>query len=98
MPRFIVCRDSRPASIELPGLADDPQLRLYLQPVALDGTVDVRYAIGLGGPGPDRGTGAALAGRRRVGLEQTPLGQFVQNDRLLKVDASAWVVPQREVR
>lgn len=94
----IVCRDSASASIDLPSRADDPQLRLYVQPVARDGTVDVRYAIGFAGPGPDRGPAAALAGRRQVGLKQTPLGQFVQDDRLLKVDASAWVLGPGEVR
>jgi len=87
----IVCRNSDAATIELPQSAVAKTVRLRLLPTAINGEVNLEYAIAADGSdrGPD---GAALAGRRAVGLSQTSLGQLALADRLVNVDASAWVI------
>ena len=87
----IVCRDNDAATIELPQSAVAKTVRLRLLSTAANGEVSLQYAIAADGSGrgPDE---AALAGRRHVGLGQTSLGQLALNDRLVNVDASAWVI------
>ncbi len=87
----IVCRNSDVATIELPQSAVAKTVRLRLLPTASNGQVNLQYAIAADGSdrGPD---GAALAGHRDVGLSQTSLGQLALADRLVNVDASAWLI------
>ena len=87
----IVCRNNDAATIELPQSAVAKAVRLRLLSTATKGEVNLQYAIAA--DGSDRGPNeAALAGRRHVGLGQTSLGQLALNDRLVNVDASAWVM------
>lgn len=87
----IVCRNNDTASIELPSSAMTPNLRLRLLSQEIDGQVKLQYTLVT--DGTDRGSeDAALVGRRHVGLDQTTLGQLALNDRLVNVDASAWVM------
>ena len=88
---LIVCRGTDPASVELPASAMAGSVRLRLLPTAANGEVNLHYAIAAeqAGPGP---SGAALVGRRHVGLDPTVLGQLALNDRLVSVGASAWVM------
>ena len=88
---MIVCRNNDAAAIELPQSAVAKTVRLRLLSTATNGEVNLQYAIAADGSGrgPDE---AALAGRRHVGLGQTSLGQLALNDRLVNVDASAWVI------
>ncbi len=89
----VVCRDSDAATIELPPSAVAKTVHLRLLPTATNGEVNLQYAIAV--DGSDRGSdGAALAGRRHVGLSQTSLGQLALNDCLVNVDASAWVIQE----
>ncbi|KPK48518.1 MAG: hypothetical protein AMK72_06780 [Planctomycetes bacterium SM23_25] len=91
---LIVCREDRSAVIELP--ADSPGragLRVYLAPRAVNGKVEVQYAIAVDGA-EDRPAVARLAGQRRIGLAETPLGQVALGDRLLSVEAAAWPLRQ----
>jgi len=86
----IVCREDRPAVIELP--AESPGragLRMYLTPRTVNGKVEMQYAIAVDGDGRQPSV-ASLAGRRRVGLAETSLGQLALGDGLLNVEASAW--------
>jgi hypothetical protein len=87
----IVCRSSDAATIELPQSTIAKTVRLWLMPKESNGQVSVQYALAADdtGHGPDD---ASLAGRRPLGLGQTALGQLAMNDRLVNVDASAWVV------
>ena len=90
----IVCRDKEPTAIELP--AESPNqggLRVYLTPQAVDGHVDVQYAISVEGD-KQRPVQASLGGERRVGLTETSLGQLAMGDRLVNVEASAWRIRQ----
>jgi len=92
----IVCREDRPAVIELP--AESPSqtgLRVYLAPRTVNGKVEMQYAITVDGDSRQPAV-ASLAGRRRIGLAETPLGQLALGDRLLNVAASAW--PMRQER
>ncbi len=59
-----------------------------------NGAVNLQYALAANSnqPGPDES--AAVVGGRRIGLSQTPLGQLALNDRLMNVNASAWVIPE----
>jgi len=91
----IVCRDNDPATIELPQSAMAKTIRLRLLPTATKGEVNLQYAIAADGAGR-RPNEAAMAGRRDIGLGQTSLGQLAMNDRLVNVDASAWVIDQRK--
>ena len=87
----IVCRNNDAAVIELPSSAMTPNLRLRLLSTETNGQVKLQYALAADGPG--RGLeDAVLVGRRHVGLDQTSLGQLALNDRLVNVDASAWVI------
>lgn len=87
----IVCRNRDAATIRLPSSALAPNLRLRLVSTETGGQVDLRYA--LAADGADGGLDdAALVGQRHVGLGQTVLGQLAMNDRLVNIDASAWVM------
>ena len=90
----IVCREQQPAVIELP--ADSPGrsgLRVYLSPRAVNGKVEMQYAIAVEGDAQQPAQ-ASLAGQRNVGLAETSLGQVALGDTLLNVDAAAW--PMKE--
>jgi hypothetical protein len=90
----IVCREDRRAVIELP--AESPGragLRMYLTPRTVNGTVEMQYAIAVDGDGHQPAV-ASLAGQRRIGLAETPLGQLAWGDRLLNVEAAAWPLRQ----
>lgn len=88
----IVCRIRDMADIELPQTATGQTVRLRLLSTEADGDVNLRYAIAAVGSDRRAGDGAALAGQRHVGLRQTSLGQLAVDDRLVNVDASAWVI------
>jgi len=86
----IVCREDRSAVIELP--AESPGragLRVYLAPRTVNGKVEMQYAIAVDGDGRQP-TVASLAGRRRIGLAETSLGQLALGEKVLNVEASAW--------
>jgi hypothetical protein len=90
----IVCREDRPAVIELP--AESPGragLRVYLAPRTVNGKVEMQYAIAVDG-GEHQPALASLAGRRRIGLAETSLGQLALGEKVLNVEASAWPMPQ----
>jgi len=92
----IVCREDRPAVIELP--AESPGragLRVYLTPRTVNGKVEMQYAIAVDGDGRQPSV-ASLAGRRRIGLTETSLGQLALGEKVLNVEASAW--PMRQER
>jgi hypothetical protein len=92
----IVCREDRSAVIELP--AESPGragLRIYLTPRTVNGKVEMQYAIAVDG-GEHRPAVASLAGRRRIGLTETSLGQLALGEKVLNVEASAW--PMRQER
>jgi hypothetical protein len=87
----IVCRNNDAAAIELSSSAMAPNLRLRLLSTETGGQVKLQYALATDAPG--RGLeNAVLVGGRHVGLGQTSLGQLALNDRLVNVDASAWVI------
>lgn len=88
----IVCRNNDPAVIELPQLAAVGSTHLRLLSTVAAGEVNLQYMLAADGVGAGLDQSAALVGRRRVGLGQTPLGQLALNDCLVNVDASAWVV------
>ena len=92
----IVCREDRPAVIELP--AESPSqtgLRVYLTPRTVNGKVEMQYAITVDGDSRQPAV-ASLAGRRRIGLTETSLGQLALGEKVLNVEASAW--PMRQER
>ncbi|HUT61503.1 MAG TPA: hypothetical protein VNA25_26950 [Phycisphaerae bacterium] len=92
----IVCREDRSAVIELP--AESPGragLRVYLAPRTVNGKVEMQYAIAVDGDGRQPAI-ASLAGRRRIGLTETSLGQLALGEKVLNVEASAW--PMRQER
>jgi hypothetical protein len=92
----IVCREDRSAVIELP--AESPGqagLRVYLAPRTVNGKVEMQYAIAVDGDGRQPAV-ASLAGRRRIGLTETSLGQLALGEKVLNVEASAW--PMRQER
>ncbi len=89
----IVCRGSDAAAMELPAAAMAKALRLRLLPTAVNGEVNLQYALAAEGTNQRPGD-AGLAGRRHVGLGQTPLGQLALDDCLVNVDASAWVMAE----
>ena len=87
----IVCRENQSATVELP----EPEgtgapVRLFLMPAARRGVIEMQYAITQEGP-PGAGV---VAGQRRVGLEPTRLGQLALGDRLMNIDAAAWLIPE----
>ena len=90
----IVCREGRPAVIELP--AESPGragLRMYFTPRTVNGKVEMQYAIAVDGDGRQPAI-ASLAGRRRIGLTETSLGQLALGEKVLNVEASAWPLRQ----
>jgi hypothetical protein len=98
----IVCRENQAAAIDLPSDATGtPSLRVYLTPQAVNGKVDMQYAISVDGrdqrgqPG-ERNNPGTLSGQRHIGLSQTSLGQLALNDRLLSVEASAWPIKEAQ--
>jgi hypothetical protein len=91
----IVCRNNDPSAIELPHTASAKTVRLRLLPKATDHGVSVQYAVMVDESGSESNE-SALAGRRKLDLGQTSLGQLALNDRLVNVDASAWVVQDAE--
>jgi hypothetical protein len=89
----IVCRNDQPAVIELPAEpGEQAGLRVYLTPRAVNGKVDVQYAIAM--DGQSQAPLASLSGQRRLGLADSPLGQLAVGDRVLNVEAAAWPMPQ----
>ena len=94
MPKtyVIVCRSNGAAAIELPSSEMAPNLRLRLLSTESKGQVRLQYVLAADGTGGRGQEDAALAGHRHVGLGQTSLGQLALNDRLVNVDASAWVM------
>ena len=94
----IVCREDRPTVIELPSESPGRAgLQVYLAPRAVNGKVDMQYAIAVDGDEHQPAV-ARLSGQRSVGLTETPLGQLALGDRLLNVEASAWPLPQERNR
>ena len=94
----IVCREDRPAIVELPGESPGQAgLRIYLAPRAVNGKVEVQYAIAVDGDEHQPAI-ASLAGQRCIGLAETPLGQLALGDRLINVEAAAWPVRQEGTR
>lgn len=91
----IVCRDRHRANIDLPEPQVASRVSLRLLPEARDGEVKIRYAINASRPGDSAEVDAALAGQRHVGLDRTPLGQIALGDRLVNVEASAWIIRDR---
>ena len=87
----IVCRNNDAAAIELPSSTMAPNLRLRLLSTEIGGQVKLQYALATDGTGHGLDD-AALVGGRHVGFGQTSLGQLAMNDRLVNVDASAWVI------
>lgn len=88
----IVCRSDDTAAIELPKPAEGRALRVRLHSTLAGGDVNLQYAIAADGPGAGPDQDAVLAGRRRIGLAQTPLGQLALGNCLVSVDASAWAM------
>ena len=87
----VVCRDRDAATIELPESAIAPKLHLRILSAEANGQVKLQYVLAADGTGRGREE-AALVGRRSVGLGQTTLGQLALDDRIVNVDASAWVL------
>lgn len=88
----IVCRSDDTAAIELPKPAKGRAVCVRLHSTVTNGNVSLQYAIEADGSGAEPNHGAVLAGRRRIGLDQTPLGQLALGDCLVNVDASAWAI------
>lgn len=94
---IIVCRESEYANVELPGPSPGaPGFRAYVAPQSANGRINVQYAIALEGS-PDRpAVLASVSGQRRVGLDETSLGQLAVGDRLINVEASAWPIREEK--
>jgi hypothetical protein len=91
---MIVCREDAPTVIELPAeMAGQAGLRVYLAPRAVNGKVDMQYAIAMDGQSQDAPL-ASLSGQRSLGLAEAPLGQLAMGDRVLNVEAAAWAMRQ----
>lgn len=89
---MIVCRNNNPAVIELPRLSAVRSAHLRLVSTVTPKGVSLQYALAADASHGAPGQGAALVGRRQLGLAQVPLGQLTLNDCLLSVDASAWAL------
>jgi hypothetical protein len=90
----IVCRNDQPTVIELPAeMAGQAGLRVYLAPRAVNGKVEMRYAIAMDGESQEAPL-ASLSGQRSLGLAEAPLGQLAMGDKLLNVEAAAWAMRQ----
>lgn len=91
---MIVCREDAPAVIELPAdMAGHAGLRVYLAPRAVNGSVEMHYAIAVDGQSP-QAPAASISGQRRLGTAEAPLGQLTMGDRVLNVEAAAWAMRQ----
>ena len=90
----IVCRQNGAATIELPGSQLAGKVRLRLVPTTRDDKVELQYALTASGPKNDLRMDAALAGVRSIGRGQTTLGQLAFDGRIVKVDASAWIIKE----
>jgi hypothetical protein len=96
----IVCREDAPTVIELPAeTAGQAGLRVYLAPRAVNGKVDMRYAIAMDGESGEApfdklrtAPVASISGQRRLGMAEAPLGQLAMGDKLLNVEAAAWAM------
>ena len=99
---MIVCREDAPTVIELPAeMSGQAGLRVYLAPRAVNGKVDMRYAIAMDGesrqaPFDKLRTApvASISGQRSLGMAEAPLGQLAMGDRVLNVEAAAWAMPR----
>jgi len=92
----IVCRNDQPAVIDLPAEAPgEAGLRVYLAPRAVNGSVDVRYAIAVDGDAT-RSPAASLTGRRKLGTAEAPLGQLAMGESLVNVEAAAWCIREEK--
>lgn len=88
----VVCREQQSAVVDLPSeSAGQSSMRVYLSPRAVNGKIDVQFAIAVG---DSRSPAAAssLSGQRNVGATETPLGQLAFGDKLMNVDACAWAM------
>ena len=91
----IVCRNQDEATVELPGQKGERPLRMRLISHVSQGEVSLRYAIAADTQ-PREGSYAAMAGRRQLGLDQASLGQLAIDDRLVSINATAWVLPEQQ--
>jgi hypothetical protein len=90
----IVCREDAPTVIELPAeMSGQAGLRVYLAPRAVNGKVDMQYAIAADSQSP-HSPAASISGQRSLGMAEAPLGQLAMGDRVLHVEAAAWAMPQ----
>jgi hypothetical protein len=88
----IVCREDAPTVIELPAeMSGQPGLRVYLAPRAVNGKVEMRYAIAMDGESR-QAPAASISGQRSLGMAEAPLGQLAMGDKLLNVEAAAWAM------
>lgn len=90
----IVCRDNDPATITLPRALFANDVRLQLISKATDKGVNLQYAV-VAEESDSGWNDATLVGRRQIDVGQTSLGQLAMNDRLVNVDASAWVMKDK---
>jgi hypothetical protein len=89
---MIVCREDAPAVIELPAeMAGQAGLRVYLAPRAVNGKVDMQYAIAADSQSP-HSPAASISGQRSLGMAEAPLGQLAMGDKLLNIEAAAWAM------
>ena len=93
----IVCRNNESATVELPdGPGGAANLRIHLAPSPAAGGVGLKYAIAIAGGSAGGEFPAVLTGRRRVGLEPRQLGRLSLADAMVDVDASAWVIDDKQ--
>ncbi|MCD4825555.1 MAG: hypothetical protein K8S55_13245 [Phycisphaerae bacterium] len=88
----IVCRDNQPATIDLPRAKGASTVRLQLLPVAKNGDVEMNYTLVISDVKHGRQSPAILAGRQKVSLDETSLGQVSLDNQLVNVNASAWAI------
>jgi hypothetical protein len=88
----IVCREDAPTVIELPAeMAGQAGLRVYLAPRAVNGKVEMRYAIAMDGESR-QAPAASISGQRSLSMAEAPLGQLAMGDKLMNVEAAAWAM------
>jgi hypothetical protein len=90
----IVCRDNDPTTIKLPRALLASDVRLQLISKSTDRGVNLQYVV----TADESASGwndAILVGHRQLDLSQTSLGQLALNDRLVSVDASAWIMQDK---
>lgn len=94
---YVIVRRARDvADIELPEAGAEGAVRVRLLSAEADGGVSLRYTIAAEGPELRPGEGAALVGRRLVGVGRTSLGQIPLENHLVNVDASAWIISDEQ--